>query len=53
MAELVILEQPMEAEPPTIVIQATQVTVLALVKLQEGGLEVHLSVIVSYAIKLN
>ena len=46
MAELVTLEQYMEAEPPTVVIQATGLweAVLALVKLQEGGLGVHLPV---------
>ena len=46
MAELVTLEQYMEAEPPTVVIQATGLweAALALVKLQEGGLGVHLSV---------
>ena len=46
MAELVTLEQYMEAEPPTVVIQATGLweAALALVKLQEGGLGVHLHV---------
>ena len=47
MAELVTLEQHMEAEPPTVAIQATGLlweAVFALVNLQEGGLGVHLSV---------
>ena len=46
MAELATLEQRMDTEPPTVVIQATGLweAVLALVKLQEGGLGVHLPV---------
>ena len=46
MAELVTLEQHMDRMPPTVVIQATDCleAVLALVKLQEGGLRVHLPV---------
>ena len=47
MAELVTLvEQHMDREPPTVVIQATDFleAVVALVKLQEGGLGVHLHV---------
>ena len=46
MAELVTLEQHMDTEPPTVVIQATGLweAVLALVKLQEGGLGAHLPV---------
>ena len=46
MAELVSLEQHMEAEPLTVAIQATTEweAVLALVNLQEGGLGVHLHV---------
>ena len=43
---LTLLEQHMERELPTVVIQATVLweAVLALVKLQEGGLGVHLPV---------
>ena len=46
MATLVTLEQRMDREPPTVVIQATGLweAALALVKLQEGGLGVHLYV---------
>ena len=46
MAELVTLEQRMDTEPPTVVIQATGLwgAVLALVKLQKRGLGVHLPV---------
>ena len=46
MAELVTLEQRMDSEPPTVVIQATGLweAVVALVKLQEGGLGVYLPV---------
>ena len=46
MAGLVSLEQRMEGEPLTVVIQATGLweAVLALVSLQEGGLGVHLHV---------
>ena len=47
MAKLVTLvEQHMETEPPTVVIQATGLweAALAHVKLQEGGLGVHLYV---------
>ena len=47
MVELVTLvEQHMEREPPTLAIQATDwwEAVLALVYLQESGLEVHLDV---------
>ena len=52
MAELVTLEQHMDREPPTVVIQATDCleAVLALVKLQEGGLRVHLPVKVAMLI---
>ena len=52
MAELVILEEQMDTELPTVVIQATTEweAVLALVYLQERGLGVHLSVDVSYVI---
>ena len=41
-----LVEQHMEAEPPTVAIQATieWEQVLALVKLQEGGLAAHLPV---------
>ena len=54
MAELVTLEQHMDIEPPTVAIQATTEweAVVALVYLQECGLGVHLSVDVSYVIKL-
>ena len=47
MAELVtLLEQHMEREPPTVAIRATTwwEAALALVKLQDGGLGVHLPV---------
>ena len=47
MAGLVtLLEQHMEREPPTVVIQATTwwEAVCVHVNLQEGGLEVHLPV---------
>ena len=46
MAELVTLLQRMDRQPPTGVIQATTwwEAVLAYVKLQEHGLEVHLPV---------
>ena len=46
MAELVTLEEHINREPPTVVIQATTEweAVLALVKLQEYGLGVHLPV---------
>ena len=46
MAELVTLLQRMDIEPPTVVIQATTgwEAVLEYVKLQEGGLGVHLPV---------
>ena len=52
MAELVTLEEHMDIEPPTVVIQATTKweAVVALVYLQERGLGVHLSVDVSYVI---
>ena len=54
MAELVTLEQHMETEPPTVVIQATGLweAALALVKLQEGGLGVHLPVKVAVLLSL-
>ena len=51
MAELVILgEQHLDREPPTVVTQATAwwEATLALVKLQEIGLTVHLPVKVRY-----
>ena len=50
MAELVTLEEHMDREPPTVVIQATTEweAVLALVCLQERGLGVRLPVHVSY-----
>ena len=43
---LTLLEQHMEKQPPTVVIQATSwwEAVLALVKLQECGLGMHLLV---------
>ena len=46
MVELVTLEQHMDTELPTVVIQGTDWwgAVLEFVKLQEGGLGVHLSV---------
>ena len=46
MAELVTLLQRMDIEPPTVVTQAItgREAVLAHVKLQEGGLGVHLPV---------
>ena len=46
MARLVILEQHIDRQPPTVVTQATTwlEAVLALVKLQEYGLVVHLAV---------
>ena len=46
MAELVTLLQHMDIEPPTVVTQAITCweAVLAHVKLQEGGLGVHLRV---------
>ena len=46
MAELVILLQRMDRQPPTVVTQATTwwEAVLAHVKLQEHGLEMHLPV---------
>ena len=52
MAELVILEEHMDRELPTVVIQATTEweAVVALVYLQEHGLGLHLSVDVSYVI---
>ena len=52
MAELVTLEEHMDKEPPTVVIQATTESeaILALVCLQEAGLGVHLSVNVNYVI---
>ena len=54
MAELVTLEQYMEAEPPTVVIQATGLweAALALVNLQKGGLGVHLPVKVAVLLSL-
>ena len=51
MAVLItLLEQQMDRQPPTVVTQATAwwETVLALVKLQEIGLEVYLPVKVCY-----
>ena len=54
MAELVtLLEQHMERQPPTVVIQATTwwEAALAHVKLQECGLGVHLPVQVNYFVK--
>ena len=51
MARLVtLLEQPLDRQPPTVVTQATTwwETVIALVKLQECGLEVNLPVNVGY-----
>ena len=50
MAELVTLEEHMDREPPTVVIQATTEweAVFALVCLQEHGLGVCLPVHVSY-----
>ena len=51
MAKLVmLLEQHMEREPPTVAIQAIiwWEAVLALVKLQECGLGMHLTVKVRY-----
>ena len=56
MAELVTLvEQHMDRELPTVVIQATTKweAVIVHVYLQEHGLGVYLSVDVSYIIKLN
>ena len=52
MAKLVTLEEHMDREPPTVVIQATTEweAVLALVCLQDRGLGAHLSVDVSYVI---
>ena len=49
---LTVLEQHLNRQPPTVVKQATTwwETVLALVKLQEIGLGVHLSVKVCYYI---
>ena len=47
MARLVtLLEQPLDRQPPTVVTQATTwwETLIALVKLQECGLEVNLPV---------
>ena len=43
---LTLLEQHLDRQPPTVVTQATTwwETVLALVKLQESGLGVHLHV---------
>ena len=54
MAELVTLEQHMDRQPPTVVIQATDCleAVLALVKLQEDGLGVHLPVQVSCLLQM-
>ena len=55
MAELLTLEEHMDTELPTVVIQATTEweTVLTLVYIQEHGLGVHPHVDVSYVIKLN
>ena len=52
MAELVTLEEHMDAELPTLAIRATTEweAVVALVYIQEDGLGVHLSVDVSYVI---
>ena len=52
MAKLVTLEEHMDTELPTVVIQATTEweAVVALVYLQERGLGVHLSVDVSYVV---
>ena len=52
MAELVTLEEHMDREHTTVVIQGTTEweAVLGLVHLQECGLGVHLSVDVSYVI---
>jgi len=46
MAKLVLLEQHLERQPPTVVTQATTwwETILAHVELQESGLGVHLPV---------
>ena len=46
MARLVIVDQHLDKQQPTVVIQATTwlEVVLALVKLQECGLGAHLSV---------
>ena len=54
MAELVTLEEHMDRELHTVAIQATTEweALLALVYLQGHGLGVHLSVDVSYVIKL-
>ena len=48
MARLTLLEQNLNRQPPTVVTQATTwwETVLAIVKLQEIGLGVHLPVYV-------
>ena len=54
MAELVtLLEQHMDGQPPTVVIQATAwwEAALAHVKLQDCGLGVHLPVKVNYFVK--
>ena len=54
MAELVtLLEQHLDRQPPIVAILATTCweAVLALVKLQEGGLGVHLPVKVCYVVK--
>ena len=56
MAGLVtLLEQHMEREPPTVVIQATTEWEAALghVNLQEGGLGVHLPVKVPMLLRIN
>ena len=54
MAKLVtLLEQRLDRQPPIVAIQGTGwwEAVLALVKLQEGGLGVHLPVKVCYVVK--
>ena len=55
MARLILLEQHLDRQPPTVVTQATTwwETVLALVKLQEIGLGVHLPVKVCMLLKSN
>ena len=55
MVKLVtLLEQHLDRQPPTVVTQATTwwETILAHVKLQEHGLEVHLPVKVCYQVVL-
>ena len=54
MVKLVLLEQHLDRQPPTVVTQATTwwETVLAHVKTQECGLGVHLPVKVCYQVVL-